>query len=76
MTGKELAKELLWETPHIAKEAPAQLEEAAAFCEGYKKFLDKGKTERECVKAAIEMLTEAGYQEFDETVSYKAGDKV
>ena len=76
MTGKELAKELLWEAPHIAKEAPAQLEEAAAFCEGYKQFLDKGKTERECVKAAIEMLEGAGYQAFDEKISYKAGDKV
>ena len=76
MSGKELAKELLWETPHIAKEAPAQFEEASAFCEGYKKFLDAGKTERECVTEAIKMLTEAGYTAFDETASYKAGDKV
>lgn len=76
MAGKELEKELLWETPHIAKEAPEQLEAAAAFCEGYKVFLNNGKTERECVKEAIAMLTAAGYKEFDETVSYKAGDKV
>ena len=27
MSGKELEKALLWETPHIAKEAPAQMEE-------------------------------------------------
>jgi len=76
MAGKELEKELLWETPHIAKEAPEQLEAAHAFCEGYKKFLNKGKTERECVKEAIAMLTVAGYKEFDETVTYKTGDKV
>lgn len=76
MSGKDLAKELLWETPHIAKEAPAQLEDAAAFCEGYKKFLDAGKTERECVKEAIKMLTAAGYTEFDENAAYQAGDKV
>ena len=76
MSGKELEKALLWETPHIAKEAPAQMEEAAAFCEGYKKFLDAGKTERECVTEAIKMLTAAGYTEFDENVAYKAGDKV
>lgn len=76
MTGKELEKELLWETPHIAKEAPAQLEEAAAFCEGYKDFLNKGKTERECVTEAIKILTAAGYTEFDDSTVYKPGDKV
>ena len=39
MTGKELQEELTWKFPHIAKEAPEQVEEAAAFCEGYKAFL-------------------------------------
>ena len=53
MTGKELQEELTWKFPHIAKEAPEQVEEAAAFCEGYKAFLDEGKTERECVKIAV-----------------------
>ena len=76
MAGKDLEKDLLWETPHIAKEAPEQVEAANAFCEGYKDFLNKGKTERECVKEAVAMLTAAGYKEFDENVSYKAGDKV
>lgn len=76
MSGKELQKELLWETPHIAKEAPEQRAEADAFCEGYKDFLNKGKTERECVRMAVAMLTEAGYREFDETISYQPGDKV
>ena len=55
MNGKDLEKELLWEAPHIAKEAPAEREEASAFCEGYKAFLNAGKTERECVKAAVEL---------------------
>ena len=64
MTGKELQKELTWKFPHIAKEAPEQVEEAAAFCEGYKAFLDEGKTERECVKKAVELLKAAGYAEF------------
>lgn len=61
---KNLEKELLWEAPHIAKEAPAEREEASAFCEGYKAFLNAGKTERECVKAAVELLEKAGYREF------------
>ena len=76
MNGKDLEKELLWEAPHIAKEAPAEREEASAFCEGYKAFLNAGKTERECVKAAVELLEKAGYREFDPKASYKAGDKV
>ena len=60
MNGKDLEKELLWETPHIAKAAPAQREEAQSFCEDYKKFLNEGKTERECVKTAAAMLKAAG----------------
>ena len=76
MTGKELEKDLLWETPSIAKKAPQQMEEAWAFCEGYKDYLDNGKTERECVKASIDMLMAAGYEEFDPNTEYKAGDKV
>ena len=40
MNGKDLEKELLWEAPHIAKEAPAEREEASTFCEGYKAFLN------------------------------------
>ena len=76
MTGKELQEELTWKFPHIAKEAPEQVEEAAAFCEGYKAFLDEGKTERECVKKAVELLKAAGYAEFDTKGSYQPGDKV
>ena len=76
MTGKELQEELTWKFPHIAKEAPEQVEEAAAFCEGYKAFLDEGKTERECVKKAVELLKAAGYAEFDTKGSYQPGNKV
>ena len=76
MTGKELEKDLLWETPSVANKAPEQMEEAWEFCEGYKDYLDNGKTERECVKESIKMLMKAGYEEFDPNTEYKAGDKV
>lgn len=76
MTAKELEKELTWKFPHIAKAAEGQIEQAAEFCEGYKSFLDNGKTERECVKTAAAMLKKAGYTEFDEHGTYKPGDKV
>lgn len=75
-TGKELEKELTWKFPSIAKEAPGQIEEAFAYCEGYKEFLNRGKTEREFVKAAAALLKEAGYKPFDENAEYEAGDKV
>lgn len=74
--GKRLEEALTFQFPHIAKAAPAQVEEAAAFCEGYKEFLNKGKTERECVAAAVELLKNHGYEELDLTKSYRPGDKV
>lgn len=74
--GQELAEALLWRDPHIAKVAPEQIEEARAFCEGYKRFLDRGKTERECVRYAVSLLEEKGYKPFDEAASYAPGDKV
>ncbi len=76
MTGKELQEKLGWKFPDIAEKHPEQVEEAGRFCEGYKEFLNEGKTERECVKKAVEMLEQAGYRPFDRSVSYAAGDKV
>ncbi len=76
MTGKELQEQLTWKIPHVAEAAPEQIREAAAFCEGYKSFLDHGKTERECVRAAIGLLRDAGYEEFDFSKRYRPGDRV
>ena len=75
-TAKELQKSLTWEFPHIAKEAPAQTEEAAEYCEGYKAFLNKAKTEREFVTEALKILTENGYTPYEIGKKYQAGDKV
>lgn len=76
LTGKKLQEELTFKFPHIGQAAPEQVEEAAKFCEGYKAFLDQGKTERECVNTAVKMLVEAGYVEFDPKRHYNSGDKV
>lgn len=76
MKAKDLQKELGWEFPHIGKAAPEQKEEAFAYCEGYKKFLDIAKTERECTEEAIKALEAAGYEEFDPAKKYQPGDKV
>ncbi|MFV0552854.1 MAG: aminopeptidase [Anaerorhabdus sp.] len=48
------------------------------FNEGYKKYLDAGKTERECVTAAIQLAKKAGFKDFNAMKSKKckSGDKV
>ena len=74
--AQELQEQLTWSAPHIGKDAPDHKEKAFKYCEGYKKFLNAGKTERECVKEAVHMLKKAGYKPFDRTASYEPGDKV
>ena len=49
-------KGLLYKNPHIAKQDHKQFEKADKFAQGYKEFLDKGKTERECVNYAQQLL--------------------
>ena len=74
--GQELQEQLTWAFPYIGKDKPEQAEKAFKYCEGYKEFLDIGKTERECVKEAVKMLKKAGYKPFDSGESYEPGDKV
>ncbi len=49
---------------------------ADSYCDGYKAFLDKAKTEREAAKAAMEMAKAAGFTEFEYGKKYSAGDRV
>lgn len=49
---------------------------ADSYCDGYKAFLDKAKTEREAAKAAMEMAKAAGFTEFEYGKKYGAGDRV
>ena len=57
-----------------------QLKEVDAFAREYMDFLDRGKTERECIDQIVNTLDEAGYQELEALVKdgkkLKAGDKV
>lgn len=52
------------------------LEQADVYCEGYKEFLDRAKTEREAVKTAVKMAKDKGFSEFVYGKKYAAGDKV
>ncbi len=73
---EKLVKDLTWAYPHIAREDRQQIDKANEFAKGYKLFLDKGKTERECVSFALNLLKNNGYEEFDKNKKYKAGDKI
>ena len=53
-----------------------KLKKADKFCEGYKDFLDKAKTEREAVVETIEMAKKNGFEEFVLGKEYKEGDKI
>ena len=46
------------------------IENSTAYAEGYKNYLDEGKTEREAVKASIALAEKHGFSE------YKLGDKI
>ena len=74
--GKKLEKELAFSFKNIAKEEPEKLKDAIKFCEGYKEFLNKGKTERECASYTEKLLKDAGYKPFEPDMSLSAGDKV
>lgn len=49
---------------------------AYAYADGYKKFLDNAKTEREAAKTAVLMAEKKGFVPFEIGKQYKAGDKV
>lgn len=57
-----------------------QLKQLEILCSDYCKFLDEGKTERECVKLTVSMAEAAGYRNLDDVIrdkqTLKAGDKV
>ena len=57
---KETLKSLLYKNETVADLAPDMMEKADAFCEGYKVFLDNGKTEREACAYSEQLLKQAG----------------
>ncbi len=75
--GQELADELLchdkngWETV-----SESEKKSAIRFCDGYIKFLNDCKTERECVSEAARQAENAGFKPLSKVKTLKAGDKV
>ncbi len=53
----------------------AEIAKADKFCEGYKRFLNAAKTEREAVCEAVKLAEKKGFKEYEYGKKYKAGDK-
>ena len=77
-TQTQLLKEKLFYTKELAydKMSDAEIKEDFDFCEEYKNFLDKGKTERCALNYIESRAQKAGFKAFEYKKSYKAGDKI
>ncbi len=57
-----------------------ETKELEKLCKDYRKFLDNGKTERECVKYIVHLAEKAGYQDLKNVIQsgkkIKSGDKL
>jgi aspartyl aminopeptidase len=74
---KKLTEELLVSRKNgCLQVTDEQLQEADAFCEGYKEFIGAAKTEREVAAYAVKLAKEHGFVEYEETKRYRPGDKV
>ncbi len=68
--GQLLSEKLVYKSKTTFETGNADKAAVTEYCEGYKKFLDNGKTEREVVTETIKMIEAKGYK------SYKLGDKL
>ena len=77
MELNDMKKELFYEPKHAMEIVDDAVVKAADdFCEGYKKYLDEAKIERETVDFFVKEAEARGYTKFDRTKKYNAGDKV
>ncbi|MDR3344827.1 MAG: aminopeptidase [Oscillospiraceae bacterium] len=75
--SQKLKDKLFSKRPHAGQVlTDAQWDEAASYCEGYKTFLQAGKTEREVVEYALKMAAEQGFTEYQADKKYKPGSKI
>ena len=77
-TPGELRREALCYKPKNGYDRLTAQDEAdmKAYCEDYKRFLDAGKTERECVDETIRLAEKHGFKPLTRGVALNPGDKV
>ena len=74
--GQKKFETLSYEKKNYFEVAPKEeLEKMFAFAEGYKQYLDDGKTEREACDAAVAIAKEHGFTEYKFGDALNAGDK-
>ena len=75
--GQTLREELFYVKKNAFEiRTPEELAQAKDYAAGYTAWLDKSKTERECVVASIAMLEANGYREYKLGETVKAWDKI
>ena len=77
-TAGELLSEKLLSKPKNVAEAidEKEMEKVFEFSEGYKKFINSGKTEYDVVDYTVEYIESLGYKAYEFGKKYNAGDKV
>lgn len=75
MEAKEL-KEKLFRPSKNGWEGLKEKNKVFDFCDGYIRFLNKAKTERECAKEFKDMLVKNGFKDIESMSNLKSGDKV
>ncbi len=77
MVAKELKEKLFLKRKNTyAEMTDEEICKADEFCEGYKAFLDAGKTEREACAEAVRIAECNGFKPFVKGTRYNAGDRV
>ncbi len=77
MTDKELYQSLAYEHKNAYLQMNStEKDEMNSLCDDYRSFLDKGKTERECVTEAVKLAKANGFIDIDTVNSLKPGDKI
>ena len=72
-----LKEKLFYDRKNAAKACSAdEVAAADAFCEGYKAFLNRAKTEREATAYTVQKAQSLGFVPFDRDKKYAPGEKV
>ena len=72
-----MSSELIYEKKTVYEKADKEIvKEAYDYAEGYKKYLDLGKTEREALTESVNMIEKQGFKEYRLGDSIKKGDKL
>lgn len=74
----DLRREALLDNPKNGYDRLTAEDEAAmkTYCEDYKRFLDAGKTERECVDESIRLVEAQGFKMFTRGMAVNPGDRL